>query len=229
MLIEYLRNIPLFRHLKEQQIKDIATRCRHKLFKKGEVVFYKTDQGTDLYIVLSGRLKAILTDQGGGEIVLAIFDKGAFFGELSLLDGRGRSATISADMDSELAVLSKTDFLELVSRDPRIAVELMITLVERLRKADELIESLAFMEVGERLTRVLLDLDRVGKDRERGYIVVRRLTHKELASRIGSSREAVSKCMKLLTVNGLIKESEDCVYIATDAIERLALVRKSVG
>lgn len=228
MLIEYLRNIPLFRHLKEQQIKDIATRCRHKLFKKGEVVFYKTDQGTDLYIVLSGRLKAILTDQGGDEIVLAIFDKGAFFGELSLLDGRGRSATISADTDSELAVLSKSDFLELVSRDPRIAVELMITLVERLRKADELIESLAFMEVGERLTRVLLDLDRVGKDRETGYIVVRRLTHKELASRIGSSREAVSKCMKLLTMNGLIKESEDCVYVAADAIERLALVRKNV-
>lgn len=227
MLIEYLRNIPLFRHLKEQQIKDIAMRCRHKLFKKGEVVFYKTDQGTDLYIVLSGRLKAILTDQGGDEIVLAIFDKGAFFGELSLLDGRGRSATISADTDSELAVLSKSDFLELVSRDPRIAVELMITLVERLRKADELIESLAFMEVGERLTRVLLDLERVGKDRETGYIVVRRLTHKELASRIGSSREAVSKCMKLLTMNGLIKESEDRVYVAADAIQRLALVRKN--
>lgn len=228
MLIEYLRNIPLFRHLKEQQIKDIAARCRHMHYKRGDVVFYKTDEGTDLYIVLSGRLKAILTDEDGGEIVLSIFEKGAFFGELSLLDGRGRSATITADTDSELAVLSKADFLDLVAKDARIAIELMITLVERLRKADEMIESLAFMEVGERLTRTLLDLDKIRRGSDKGYVLVRRLTHKELAARIGSSREAVTKCMKVLAANGIVRESEDCISIAADAIERLAAVRKGV-
>ena len=89
--------------------------------------------------------------------VLAHFEKGDFFGELSLLDGKGRSATIVADSDVELSVLKQELFLDLLYREPKIAVELMATLVERLRKADEMIESLAFLEVGERLVRALLD------------------------------------------------------------------------
>ena len=105
----------------------------------------------------SGRLKAVLIDEEGDEIVLAQFEKGAFFGELSLLDGKGRSTTIIAEMDVELSVLQKETFFDLLYKNPRISVELMATLVDRLRKADEMIESLAFLEVGERLTRSLLD------------------------------------------------------------------------
>lgn len=224
MLVEYLKNIPLFKHLRDQQLKEIASRCRRLQYKKGNTIFYKTEAGTDLYIVLSGRLKAVLTDDEGDEIVLALFDKGAFFGELSLLDGRGRSATIVADMDSELAVLNKADFLDLVSRDPKIAIELMMTLVERLRKADEMIESLAFLEVGERLAKVLLGMEKAGRRDENGYITVKKLTHKELAARVGSSREAVTKCMKLLAAKGLIKEAEGHIAVAMDAVERLKTV-----
>lgn len=227
MLVEYLKKIPLFKHLKEPQLKEIASRCRRSQYKKGDVLFYKTEEGTDLYIVLAGRLKAVLTDDEGDEIVLALFDKGAFFGELSLLDGRGRSATIIADMDSELAVLNKADFLDLVSRDPKIAIELMITLVERLRKADELIESLAFLEVGERLAKALLGMEKVAGGDEKGYIKVRKLTHKELAARVGSSREAVTKCMKLLASKGIIKEAEGHISVASDAVERLKTVQRA--
>ncbi len=224
MLVEYLKNIPLFKHLRDQQIKEIAARCRRLQYKKGNTIFYKTEEGTDLYIVLSGRLKAVLTDDEGDEIVLALFDKGAFFGELSLLDGRGRSATIVADIDSELAVLNKADFLDLVSRDPKIAIELMMTLVERLRKADEMIESLAFLEVGERLAKVLLGMEKADGRDENGYIKVKKLTHKELAARVGSSREAITKCMKLLAAKGLIKEAEGYIEVAMDAVKRLKTV-----
>lgn len=227
MLVEYLKKIPLFKHLKDPQLKEIASRCRRSQYRKGDVLFYKTEEGTDLYIVLSGRLKAVLTDDEGDEIVLALFDKGAFFGELSLLDGRGRSATIIADMDSELAVLNKTDFLDLVSKDPRIAIELMITLVERLRKADEMIESLAFLEVGERLAKALLGMEKAGGSDEKGYIKVKKLTHKELAARVGSSREAVTKCMKLLAAKGIIKEAEGHISVASDAVERLKTVQRA--
>ena len=121
MLINYLKQIPLFAHLKDAQLKAIASQCKKVLFKKGSVIFQKTDMSTDLYIVDAGRLKAILSDDEGDEIVLAQFDKGAFFGELSLLDGKGRSATIVTDSDSELSVLSQADFLELLSKDPKIA------------------------------------------------------------------------------------------------------------
>ncbi len=221
MLIKYLKEIPLFTHLKDAQLKEIASRCKKVLFKKGEVIFHKTDMSTDLYIVDSGTLKAVLTDDDGDEIVLARFEAGAFFGELSLLDGQGRSATIVADTDSELSVLSQPVFLDLVTKDPRIAIALMTTMVGRLRKADEKIESLAFQEVAERLIRTLLD----GSSREdkgpKGFLKGAKRTHKELASMIGSSREAVSKCMKVLATNGIVKEAEGHMLIAENALEQL--------
>jgi CRP/FNR family transcriptional regulator, cyclic AMP receptor protein len=221
VLVEYIRNIPLFKALKSSQVKEIATRCKSARYKKGEVIFHKTDLSTDLYIVNSGRLKAVLADEEGDEMVLARFEKGAFFGELSLLDGKGRSATIIADSDAELAVLNKDAFLELLYKEPKIAVELMATLVERLRKADELIESLAFLEVGERLARALLESATTGGSGSKGFLKAGKLTHKELAARIGSSREAVSKCMKMLSMKGIIKEAEGHILIVHNALERL--------
>ncbi len=221
MLVNYLKNIPLFKHLKEAQLKEIAARCKNLPYKKGAVVFRKTDPSTDLYIVNSGGLKALLEDDEGDEIVLAQFEKGDFFGELSLLDGKGRSATIVADKDSELSILKKDVFLEVLYKDPKISVELMITLVERLRKADEMIESLAFLEVGERLIRTLLDAAEAEGKGVHGFLKTAKLTHRELAARIGSSREAVSKCMKVLAAKDIVKEADGCVLIAQNAIERL--------
>lgn len=221
MLIEYIKNIPLFKHLKDSQIKEIASRCTRAQFKKGAVVFEKSDPSTELYIVNAGRLKAVLTDDEGDEMVLAQFEKGAFFGELNLIDGKGRSATVVADKDSELAVLQKDVFYDLLYKNPRIAVELMITLVDRLRKADEMIESLVFYEVGERVVRTLLEEAAASKPLPNGCINAGKHTHKELAARIGSSREAVSKCMKVLSMKNIIKESNGNILIAVNALDSM--------
>lgn len=221
MLVEYLKKIPLFSHLKDSQLKEIATRCRNAQYKKGEVIFHKTDLSTDLYIVNSGKLNAVLADEEGDEMVLAQFEKGAFFGELSLLDGKGRSATIVADKDSELAVLKQNVFLELLYKNPQIAVELMTTLVDRLRKADAMIESLAFLEVGERLVRTLLEAAAGEDTSTTGFLKTGKLTHKELAARIGCSREAVSKCLKVLAAKNIVKESGGSILIAHNALDNL--------
>lgn len=221
MLVDYIRKIPLFNHLKDAQLKDIASRCTSARYRKGDVVFYKTDMGTDLYIVSSGKLKAVLVDEEGGEIVVALFEQGAFFGELSLLDGKGRSANIVADTDAELAILKKDVFLDLLYKDPKISVALMATLVERLRSADEMIESLAFLEVGERLIRTLFDAAAHDVDGTTRFRKASKLTHKELAARIGCSREAVSKCLKVLSGKGIVKESEGSILIAHNALERI--------
>jgi len=221
MLEGYLKNIPLFKHLKDSQVREIAARCKSARYAKGDVIFRKTDPSTDLYIVNSGRLKAVLDDEEGDELILAQFEPGAFFGELSLLDGKARSATIVADSDAELAVLKQDVFLDLLDKDPRIAVGLMATLVDRLRKADDMIESLAFLEVGERLVKALLEAARSGGPGLKGYLKAGRLTHRELAARIGSSREAVSKCMKVLASKGITGEAEGQILIASNALERM--------
>ena len=223
MLVEYLKNIPLFKHLKDSQLKEIAARCKSAQYKKGDVIFHKTDLSTDMYIVNSGKLKALLVDEEGDEIVLAQFEKGAFFGELSLLDGKPRSATIVVEKEAELSILKKDMFFDILYKDPRIAVELIATLVERLRKADEMIESLAFLEVGERLINSLLDhatpIDSTMSSG--GYLKAGKLTHKELSARIGSSREAVSKCLKVLMAKAIVKEANGNILIAHNALERL--------
>lgn len=221
MLVQYLKQIPLFAHLKDAQLREIAARCTKARFRKGDIIFQKTDMGTDLYIVNSGTLKAVLTDENGDEMVLARFEKGAFFGELSLLDGKGRSATIVADGDAELSVLNKNVFFDLIMKDPRIAVGLMTTLVERLRKADEMIESLAFQEVGERLARALLEKAKSDEKAGAGFLVCEKCTHKELAARIGSSREAVSKCMRIFASRGIVKESDGRLLIAANALDTI--------
>ena len=227
MLVDYLKNIPLFNHLQNAQLTEIAAGCKNASFKKGEVVFQRTDPSTDLYIVNSGKLKAVLAGKEGDEIVLAHFEKGAFFGEMSLLDGKGRSATIVADQDSELAVLKKEVFLELLNKNPQIAVALMTMLAERLRKADEMIESLAFFEVGERLIRTLLESATAGDAGRAAFLKAGKLTHKELAARIGCSREAVSKCLKVLLAKSIVKESEGNILIAHNALERLKSCKAS--
>ena len=219
MLIDYLKRIPLFAHLKDAQLRELASRCRTIQYRKGAIVFEKTDMSTDLYIVDSGSLKAVLTDEEGDEMVLARFEKGAFFGELSLLDGQGRSATIVADTDSELSVLSQPVFLELVTKDPRIAIALMTTMVGRLRKADDKIEALAFQEVAERLVRALLDVASRDEKAGRGFLKAGKRTHQELAGMIVSSREAVSKCMKLLASREIVREADCHLLIAENALE----------
>jgi CRP-like cAMP-binding protein len=128
-----------------------------------------------------------------------------------------------AEKDVELSVLNKDVFFDLLYKNPRISVELMATLVNRLRKADEMIESLAFLEVGERLIRSLLEhaATDAGAGSSGGYLKAGKLTHKELAARIGSSREAVSKCLKVLMAKAIVKEAGGNILIARNALERL--------
>jgi len=221
MLVPYLKKIPLFKHLKDAQLREIASRCKTVTCRRGTILFRRTDMSTDFYIVHSGRMKALLEDDEGDEIVLAQFEKGDFFGELSLLDGKGRSATIVADEDAELSVLNKGVFYDLLMKDPKMAVGLMITLVERLRRADEMIESLAFREVGERLIRILLEDAGTATGEDPRYLRTAKLTHRELAARIGSSRESVSKCMKTLVAKKIVREGSGCLLVARGALEQL--------
>lgn len=135
------------------------------------------------------------------------------------MDGKGRSAIIVADTDAELAILKKDVFLDLLYKNPRNSVELMTILVDRLRKADEMIESLAFLEVGERPVRTLLEAAADDTTSTTGFRMTGKLTQKELAER--HSREAVSKYLMVLSGKGIVKESEGTILIAHNALERL--------
>lgn len=218
-LIErFLKEIPVFKSLPDNYLSRFAKDFIVFQVKKGETVFYQSDSSADLYIVLEGAVRASLLNQEGHELVLAAFDKGEFFGEMSLLDGKPRSATMIAAEDSTLGMLKRERFLSAVKNDPMIAIDLLSALVQRLRMADDMIESLAFLDVNQRLLKLLLQTAKAEGEKDKsGFFRIKKLTHRELAARTGASREAISKVIKVLAFRNIVREEGDCLLIFPDA------------
>lgn len=213
-----LKELPIFKSLSDNYLSRIAKDFIVFQVKKGETVFYQSDSSTDLYIVLDGAVRASLLNQEGQELVLATFDKDDFFGEMSLLDGKPRSATMIAVEDSALGMLKRERFLSAVKNDPMIAIDLLSALVQRLRMADDMIESLAFLDVSQRLMKLLLQIAKTeGEKDKEGFSKIKKLTHRELAARTGASREAISKVMKMFAFRNIVREKGDCLLISSAA------------
>jgi CRP-like cAMP-binding protein len=213
-----LKELSVFKSLSDNYLSQFAKDFIVFQVKKGETVFYQSDNSTDLYIVLEGAVKASLLNQEGQELVLAAFDRGDFFGEMSLLDGKPRSATMIAAEDSVLGMLKRERFLSAVKNDPMIAIDLLSALVQRLRMADGMIESLAFLDVSQRLMKLLLQIAKAeGEKDKNGFLRIKKLTHKEMAARTGASREAISKVIKVLAFKDVVREEGDCLLISPEA------------
>ncbi|MDI6744333.1 MAG: Crp/Fnr family transcriptional regulator [Thermodesulfovibrionales bacterium] len=222
LIEKFLRELPVFKSLSDNYLSRIAKDFIVFQVKKGETVFYQSDSSTDLYIVLEGAVRASLLNQEGQELVLAAFDKGNFFGEMSLLDGKPRSATIIAVEDSALGMLKRERFLSAVKDDPMIAIDLLSALVQRLRMADGMIESLAFLDVNQRLVKLFLSIAAAEGEKDKsGFFRIKKLTHKELAARTGASREAISKVIKALAFRDVVREDGDYFLISPDAENRI--------
>jgi len=219
---KFLKRVPAFRSLSDKRINQLINDFTIHTFHAGETVFYQTDNSTDLYIILEGGVKVTLLSEEGEEFVLADLHQGDFFGEMSLIDGKPRSASVIADEDSTFAVLERKRFLEAIKHDPEIAIDLLKSLVERLRNATEREESLAFLAVQQRLVRLFMKLAKdEGMKTAEGSYVVKKRTHKEIAERVGASRESISKVMKRLISNKRIIEDGDRFLISRDLFEDL--------
>ena len=207
-VLEVLKKLELFKNLSNDYLVQIASSCVRRSHPKGAVLFYQTEMSSDLFVILSGKVKATLTGDDGNEVVLCFFNDGDFFGEMSLFDNQGRSATVTAETDCEMAVLERDKFIGLLMDSPEIAIELITTLSKRLRKTNEMVESLVFLDVRERLLKEFSGM--AGPGGAAGKVLkVDKKTHQELACRIGASRESVSKCMKALIHEGVIDEKKD--------------------
>ena len=222
LIKEFLKEIPIFKSLSDRHLNRLSEDFIVCRINKGETIFHQSDESTDLYIMLDGAVRASLVNEDGEELVLAAFNKGDFFGEMSLLDGEPRSATMIAAENAALGILRRETFLRAVKDDPGIAIDLLSAIVRRMRMADGMIESLAFLDVGQRVLKLLVQIARTEgiKDKD-GFFRIKRLTHKELAARTGASREAVSKAMKVLSFRDGVKEEGDCFLVSPRAEEIL--------
>lgn len=192
--IIFLRNVPIFADLEEkdlQKIVKLGTRQKHK---KGNIVLLEQESGAALFIIVSGKVKVVRMDEDGREVILSIFGPGEFFGEMSLLDGQARSASVVATVKSELFMIHRRDFLEALHEFPMVAIALLAELAMRLRKADMQIKSLSLKEAAGRIANVLLILaDDIGVFRK-GKVEIDDLPlQQDIANMAGTSRETVSR------------------------------------
>ncbi len=170
-------------------------------FQKNTVILSRGDTSDSLYIVCTGRVKVVIDNEVGKEIVLSVIGAGECFGEMTTLDGAPRSATIVTKEPTEILILHKNDFREILSSNPDMVFSLLLLLLNRLRRADEKIEGLAFWNVYGRIANLLMELAQpVGAE----WVVREKMTHQEIADMVGSSRERVSKILKEISDAGYI-------------------------
>lgn len=220
LIEKYLKKVPVFRSLTEDHVRKIVNSCTVRKIKKHTDIVFQSEESTDLYLVLKGSVKVNLLSYEGDEFILTSFNEGDFFGEMSLIDGSPRSAAVVAEEDTLLGVLRRESVLQAVREKPEIALDFLTAIVKRLRKADAMIEALAFLDVRERLIKFLVQKVRGNEERtDDGSYRIKKLTHKELAARIGSSREAVSKILKVLSMKNLITEESGYFLLSSSLYE----------
>ncbi|MFC1538808.1 Crp/Fnr family transcriptional regulator [Candidatus Latescibacterota bacterium] len=198
-MINLLRQIPLFSSLKDDELDALYKLSYTKQCSKDSIILLENEEGDTLFIILKGKVKVTTFSESGKEVIFSILSEGDFFGDMSLMDGKPRSATVISIEDSELRLIRRNDFIKLVEKHPRIALKLLEELTSRLRKADERIESLAIHDVTGRLAGVLLQLAEEFSDtQDKSILIKSRPTHQELANMVGTTRETVTRILKQL-------------------------------
>jgi CRP/FNR family transcriptional regulator, cyclic AMP receptor protein len=205
-----LRNVPLFSQLPEAPLSLLTKVVGRKSYTRGTTIINAGDPTDALYIVISGRLKVMMSDDEGREVILAILGQGEFFGEMGLVDDAPRSATVIAIEPCELLVMSKADFKKSLGENFDIAMGVMRGLVKRLRDADKKIGSLALMDVYGRVARLLLEMSETIDGQK---VVTKKLPKQDIAKMIGASREMVSRVMKDLQTGGYIEVKGGAIFL----------------
>jgi CRP/FNR family cyclic AMP-dependent transcriptional regulator len=208
-----LREIPLFSRLDDKALGNLEKAAIKRAYPKNTILISKGDKSDQLFVVLKGKLKVAITDASGKEIIMSLLGAGDYFGEMAMIDGESRSATIVTTQASEVLTISRDDFHRTLMSSPELMFELLKVLARKVRIATDKLESLAFEDVYGRLVKLLIQLARPNDDE---WIVEDRLTHQEIANMIGSSREMVTRILKALTSGG---------YISVDR-KRITIKRK---
>jgi len=183
---------------------ELASRGRIQNFRKGVVIIQEGDVGDTLYIILAGRVKVFATGEDGREIVLDIHGRGECIGEMAL-DGGPRSASVITLEPTTCSVVTRATLREHIAKYPDIAFELLAKLIRRVRRATLNVKNLALLDVYGRVTRLLTEL---AVEQEGKLVIAEKLTHQDIAERVGASREMVSRLLKDLALGGYLEVRE---------------------
>jgi CRP/FNR family transcriptional regulator len=208
-----LKKFALLASLNEEELFQSLNRIQVKNFAKNQIVLTHDDANRFMYVILTGRVRIILVNDEGKEIILAIHQSGDYFGEMSLVDGKAASATVVAMEDSTVAIISKDDFYYLLHNQKKILLSLLLTFCQRIRASNTTIEIMSRTCAAQRVRMLLLNLcGRHGKQVAKEVVLSVSLTHQDIANMTGLTRETVSRIVKDL------KESEEIIILENKQI-----------
>ncbi len=198
------------RKIPDPVVRELASRGRIRSFAKNSLIIREHDSGGALFVILSGRVKVYVSGAKGREMVLDHYGATDYVGEMAL-DGRPRSASVCALEPTVCSVVARAALRSAIGADPEIAMRMIATLIGRARSATGNVKSLALMDVYGRVARLLLSLEHVECDGVR--LLRERLTQREIANRVGASRDMISRILKDLRTGGYIGMREQRIMI----------------
>jgi CRP/FNR family cyclic AMP-dependent transcriptional regulator len=208
--LQVLKNVPLFSAMSDEDLRLLQPSIQQRSYPRNATIMRAGEETDALYVVLSGRVKVLIPDENGREVILANLGPNEFFGEMGLLDDMPRSASVETLEPCQMLRLSKAGFLGAMKDNFELGMVVIRNLVRRLREADRKIESLALIDVYGRVARVLLEQ----AEEIDGQLVVEHAPPKqEIARMIGASREMVSRVVKDLQERGYIRTEKRKVFL----------------
>jgi CRP/FNR family transcriptional regulator len=203
--IAALRRTALFNELNEDTLSALAARAIERRFQKDELLFVAGEEAHGLYVIVEGAVRAFRESADGREQVIHVERAGASFAEVPVFDDGAFPSTVAAETDSVILFIDKRDVRSLCLEHPQIALAALKLLAGRLRRCAELVETLSLREVGQRLARFLLAEARSrGVRTKSGFEVTLTVTNQQIAARVGSVREVVSRALTRLQQDGLV-------------------------
>ena len=216
---DLLRRVPLFALLTESQAQQIADAVIKRRFKRGDRIVEQGLKSNALYIILSGRARVLASDSRGREVILATLQPGDYIGEMSLIDNEPHSATVRAEVQTDVLMLGRSEFARCMPESSSMAYAVMRVLVQRLRHSVRNIESLALMDVYGRLARVLLE--NAERDTNGSLVIQDKISRLDLSKMVGASREMVTRVMKDLEQRGFVTVQLDGSMVIKEHLDTL--------
>jgi len=223
-LSRLLHETPLFGSLGEDACTAIAKEMRDVTFSSGQTIFTRGDEGRELFLVLSGRVRLSVLTAEGRELSFAHAEDGSLFGEIAMIDGGARTADATAVGKVKAASLSRPAFERLIVEHPSISGALLQFLCKRIREADQQLEAIALCPIEVRLARFFLANARArNEDLDESEVEIPfQMSQSELALLIGASRPKVNTALSLLESNGAVKRGKNTIICNIDELEDIA-------
>ncbi len=211
---ELLLRVPLFAEVGPGEADSLVEAMRSRQLRPREELFHKGDAGGQIYLVVEGRLKILTTSIDGDDVVFNIVGPGEVIGEIALLTGEARTATVRAIDRCSLLVLDRRDFLDFLKRHPEVSARLLGVLAERVRRLSELLEDTLFLNLPVRLAKKFVAfMASDGEETPKGVRINLKLSQEEWGDLVGVTRESINKQMRSWSEKGLIEVDHGYIVV----------------